>query len=130
MTSFRISRRKLADFYADQLLSGKKDVANQLAAYLIETNRLREVELITRDIEAALATRGVVVADVATAHELTPATRDAIEAYLKHATKASSVQMKVSVEPELLGGLRLKVPGSEMDATLQRKIMKLRAAKV
>jgi F-type H+-transporting ATPase subunit delta len=101
-----------------------------LAAHLIETGRLREVELITRDIEAALARKGVVVAEIASAHELTAATRTAITSYLKHATDAKSVQLNESVQPELLGGVRIAVPGAEMDASLRRKIMKLRAAKV
>jgi len=130
MALFRISRRKLADYYASELLAGHDDVAMQLAAYLMETNRLREVELITRDIEAALARRGVVVAEVATAHSLNDATRSAVASYLKDATKATKVELKELIDPTLLGGVRLKVPGSEMDATLKRKIMKLRAAKV
>jgi len=130
MALFRISRRKLADYYAGEILAGHEDVVPQLAAYLMETNRLREVELITRDIEAALARRGVVVAEVASAHALTEATKDAVVAYLKKVTSAAQVEVKELVEPDLLGGVRLKVPGAEMDATLKRKIMKLRAAKV
>ena len=126
----KLSRRKISEYYADQLLAGDKNVAKQLAAYLIETRRLREVELITRDIEDALARKGVVVAEVESAHNLTDATRSALTSYLKQATQASRVQLKESVQPELLGGVRLTVPGAEMDASIKRKIMKLRAAKV
>ncbi len=126
----RLSRRKLADYYADELLAGNKHIAEQLAAHLIETGRLRELELVTRDIEAALARRGVVLAEVSSAHELTEASRTAVTTYLRQATGASSVQLKESVESRLLGGMRITVPGGEMDASLQRKIMKLRAAKV
>lgn len=128
--ALRLSRRKIADHYATELLVGNKNIASQLAAHLIETNRLREVELIVRDIEDALARRGIVVAEVTSAHELTDATRKAITTYLKKETSASSVHLNETVQPELLGGVRLNVPGAEMDGTLQRKIMKLRAAKV
>ena len=128
--ALRLSRRKIADHYATELLAGNKDIASQLAAHLIETNRLRELELIVRDIEDALARRGIVVADVVSARELTDTTRKAITGYLKQQTSASSVQLNESVQPDLLGGVRMSVPGAEMDGTLQRKIMKLRAAKV
>ncbi len=128
--ALRLSRRKLAEHYANELLAGNKNVTSQLAAHLIETGRVRELELITRDIEDALARNGLVVASITSAHELTSETRRELMAYVKQATHASSVQLNESVQPELLGGVRISVPGAEMDASLQRKIMKLRAAKV
>jgi len=55
MAGTRLSRRKIAALYADELLAGHKDVVKKLAAYLIESRRERELDLIVRDIEAALA---------------------------------------------------------------------------
>ena len=128
--ALRLSRRKISEYYASELIAGNRHVAAQLAAYLIETKRLREAELIVRDVEAALARKGVVIADIASAHTLSDTTKKAITSFLKDATKAKSVQLKQSVEPDLLGGVHIRVPGAEMDTTLKRKIMKLRAAKV
>ena len=128
--ALRLSRRKIAEHVASELLAGNSAVTSQLAAYLIETRRQREVELITRDIEDALARKGVVIADIASAHELTDTSRSAITSFLKEKVDAKKVHLRETVEPSLLGGVRINVSGSEMDGTLRRKITKLKAAKV
>jgi hypothetical protein len=73
----KLSRRKVAALLADELLAGKK-VTKKLAAYLIDTKRTREATLFVRDIESALAQRGVLLADVASSFELTSDTEKAV----------------------------------------------------
>lgn len=128
--AIRLSRRKLAAYYADQLMLGKKKVANELAAYLVETRRTDEYELIVRDIEYALATRGVLVADISASRDLSPASKEAITSYLTTISSAKDIQLRSTVDESLLGGVRITSPLGELDATLKRKIMKLRASKV
>lgn len=126
----RLSRRKLAAHVADQLVAGKKNVVEELAAYLVETHRSNEYELIVRDIEYALSDRGVLVADVAAAHELSSDSKDAIISYLQAVTKAKDIQLRPTVDESLLGGVRITSSIGELDGTLKRKIMTLRASKV
>lgn len=128
--AMRLSRRKIAAYYADELLAGRSDVAKRLAAFLIDARRMRELPLIIRDIEAALAVRGVVVADVATAHELSAYAQKELESYIRSQTKAKSVQMRSHLDPALLGGVRLNLPGSELDATIRHKLTTLKAHKL
>ena len=52
--AIRLSRRKIASFYADEILAGRADVTKRLAAFLLDTRRTRELPLIVRDIEDAL----------------------------------------------------------------------------
>jgi F-type H+-transporting ATPase subunit delta len=125
-----LSRRKLATYIADQLLAGKKDAIKQLAAYLVDAGRMKEAELIVRDIESALMARGVVVADVASAHSLSAKTTKALESFVKQSTGAKTVELRSIVDEQLLGGVKVAVPGAEMDATLRRKLMTLKASKV
>jgi len=127
--SIRISRRKIAAYYADELLAGR-DITRQLAAYLAESRRIREADLIIRDIETALADRGVLVADVASSRELSSASKSAIESYLKQATNATKVQLRESVDRTLLGGVRIATAGRELDATVRHRINQLKASKV
>ena len=47
----RISRRSLTEYVADRLIAGDVVVIEQLAAYLIETRRTKEVDQNLRDIE-------------------------------------------------------------------------------
>ena len=123
----KISRRKLAQYAADAYASGVLEQALQaIAAYLIDSRRLREVELVVRAIEDELAARGTVVAHVATARPLTSELENAIKAII--GTKEISITE--TVNPELIGGVRIETPGKLLDATIKRKLLALRQAKV
>ena len=77
----KLSRRKLATNAAAKLSSGesKKTVLQELAAYLIDTNRKKEATLIVRDIEAMLVDAGIVVGTVVSARPLNDDAAKAIE---------------------------------------------------
>lgn len=127
--AIRLSRRKVASYYADELLAGR-DITKQLAAYLVESRRTREYELFVRDIEAALAVRGVLVADISSATQLSATSKKAIESYLTGKTHAKTVMLRETVDSNLLGGVKVAVPGSELDATLRHKLNQLKASKI
>jgi F-type H+-transporting ATPase subunit delta len=127
----RLSRRKLAAYCADQLMAGKKElVLTELAAYLIEKKRTSELELLVRDVEDALLTRGIAVADVVTARELTAGTLKQVTDYVASRHPGVSVQLRTRVEPEVLGGVKVSFSGEELDATVRRKLTTLKASKV
>jgi F-type H+-transporting ATPase subunit delta len=126
----RPSRRKIAAYYAERLLAGKKSAPKELAAYLVDSGRVRELDLIVRDIEAALADRGVLVADVASSRKLGSDATKQVKAYLKLATKATTIELRETVDPDLLGGVRIGIPGKEMDATLRSRLNQLKASKI
>lgn len=130
MAGTRLSRRKIAALYAQELLAGHNDVAKKLAAYLIEARREREVDLIVRDIEAALAERGVLVADIASSRKLSSDASKEIQAFLKTTANAKTIHLRESVDPTLLGGVRVAIPGKELDSTLRNKLNQLKASKI
>jgi F0F1-type ATP synthase delta subunit len=121
----RLSRRKMATFVADKLTAGHSvsDALKEVAAYLLTSGRVREQELLVRDIEAEMATRGVVVADVASARPLGAS----IESEIKAMTGAKTVQLRQTVDETLLGGVRIDVPGKRFDGTIRHKLNALRA---
>jgi F0F1-type ATP synthase delta subunit len=121
----RLSRRKMAAYVADKLVAGHSvsDSLKEVAAYLMASRRTREQELLVRDIEAEMASRGVVVADVASAHPL----GKSIEAEIKTMTGAKTVQLRQSVDETLLGGVRIDIPGKRFDGTIRHKLNALRA---
>jgi F-type H+-transporting ATPase subunit delta len=125
----RLSRRKIASYYAEQLLEGK-DIRKELAAYLVESGRTREYELIARDIEAALAERGVLVADIASSTALSSETRSTIESYLRSTMSAKTIHLRETVDPTLIGGVKASVPGRELDATVKHALNQLKASKI
>ncbi|MGB4762583.1 MAG: F0F1 ATP synthase subunit delta [Candidatus Saccharimonas sp.] len=124
----KISRRKLAQHIADELERGTAHapILQELAAYLVDTKRIREVDLVIRAIEDELAGRGVVLARVTTATELSDQLRRDIEMMIG----ARQVTIDAIVDPAIVGGIRVETPGQLLDATIQRKLLALRQAKV
>jgi F0F1-type ATP synthase delta subunit len=128
--AIKLSRRKLAAHVTEQLLAGKASAVMQLAAYLVDTRRTRELPLVVRDIEAAMAERGVVVADVATASTLSENAAQAIRDYIAGQYDGAQVQLRLSEDASLLGGAKIHLPGAELDTTIRRKLTTLRASKI
>lgn len=124
-----ISRRKVAEYTAERLLAGDKDILTQLAAYLVDTRKVRTLELVVRDIEAALAERGVLVADVRSAHDLTASIKRELTAFLADTTGAKTVQLRESIDPTLIGGVQVETPSATLDTTIKHKLQQLKAAK-
>lgn len=128
--ALRLSRRKLAAFVAAELLADNQKALRILAAYLVESGRTREAELVVRDIEDALASRGVVVAEATAARSLSAETAKAIKAFLSGRYNASEVLLETHVDPTVIGGVRIATPDAEFDSTIRHKLTLLRAKRV
>lgn len=131
----RLSRRSIAEYIASGLIEGKpskKALLTELAAFLIDTKRTSELDLVVRDIEYFLSEKGYVQTTVLSAYELTAETKKALEAFVKKETKATQVSLASMVEPAVLGGVKISIPGREMDQTIARQltVLKTRFKKV
>lgn len=124
----KLSRRSLAKYAAEYLIAGKsqKDISQQLAAYLISTRRTSELDVIIRDIQFYLAENGHIAGAVTSAHTLTAETVKAIESFAKQKTGAKSVSLDRNVDEALIGGIKLEVPGYELDTTIARQLTLLK----
>lgn len=126
----KLSRRKIAHYIAERVMAGDTSVYANLAAYLIETRRVRELPLIERDIEDALLANGVALATVTSAAPLSTQLRSAIKRYIRAQTGATSVVMREMVDEAVIGGLRLELPGHELDSTIAQRLRQLMKQKV
>ena len=122
----RLSRRAVTTYVAEQLAAGNAQSIAQLAAHLVLTGHVRESNLYIRDIEANLADAGHVVAEVTSAFDLSAETKQHIEQFIKNKTAASQVTLRESIDPAVLGGVRVRTPGRELDATVRRHLVALR----
>lgn len=123
-----LSRRKLAMRAVSRLKAGddKRAVLRELAAYLIDSSRTREAGLVVRDIESRLAFEGTVVGTVVSARALTAQALKDVEALIKHHYGgASQVVLRERVDESLIGGIRLELPGQQLDASVKAKLEKL-----
>lgn len=122
----KISRSKLARFIADELQAGRGQAALQeVAAYLIETGRTREVDMVVRAVYDELETRGVVVATVTSREALDTSLTDAI----KRLVGASELHLATRLDPSVIAGVRVETPSRLMDATVAHRLTKLREVK-
>lgn len=125
----KLSRRKIAAVWADELLAGR-DITTQVAAYLVETRRTSEADLIVRDTESALAARGVVVADITSTSELSADSRAAIEKFLKSTKAATQVALRSTTDASFIGGVRIDTADERLDATLRARLNQLKTSKI
>lgn len=125
----KLSRRKIAEAWADELLKGH-DMTKKVAAYLVAERRVDEADLIVRDTESALAARGVVVADVTSASSLSAESRNAIEKFLVSTMDARKVAFRETTDPTVIGGVRVETAGQQLDATFKTRLNQLKASKI
>lgn len=125
-----LSRRQLARTLAAKLSAGaeQKELMKQLAAYLIDHRQTKNATLYIADIEAELAANGSVVADVTTARALDNAGRMRVEAYVQKSTSASAVTLREHVDPNIIGGIIIRVSGHELDASVSSQLRQLKVA--
>ena len=124
----RLSRRAMAEYIATGLIDGKskKTLYAQLAAYLVDTKRTKELSLIVRDIEYYLSQQGVVQTTITSAFDLTAETKKALEVFVKSKTSATHVALTNIVEPSVLGGVKISIPGRELDQTVAHQLTVLK----
>lgn len=123
-----ISRRKLADQAARRIAGGevKAKVLREVAAYLIDTGRQREAELLARDVETALLAHGVAVGTVVSARRLSEDALTTIEGFVEHHYKeVKKVVLREQLDESVIGGVKLILPDKQFDATIQTKLDKL-----
>lgn len=123
----RLSRRKLAAYAADSLSRGDDASAllRELAAYLVSTKTTREADLLVAAIEDELQTRGVIIADVTTARPLSAELKKLIKA----AVGGKELHIRERVDSAVIGGVRIELPDSQLDGTIQHKLIALKGAK-
>lgn len=127
-----ISRRKVAEYVADQLHAGAatKPLARQLAAYV--TAQKQNVDLLMSDIESALSARfGVSTVRIATAHGVTAELRQALTDFVRHTEKAKDIVIAEEMtDSELIGGATVSTPNGFFDGSVRYQLQQLKNLKM
>jgi F0F1-type ATP synthase delta subunit len=127
-----LTRRAVARYVAEQLVRGddNPEVMQQLAAYLIANRKTKQVSRYIADIEKELAVHGVVVADVTTARplgDMDDLLRTAIESLVSTQTGGRHVALREHVDTDIIGGLIVRLAGTEYDRSIKSAIRALRS---
>lgn len=124
-----LSRRQLAGYAADQLLGKAQPskLARELAAILIVSRRQNQAELLAEDIGWELERRGQAAnAQVISARTISDRLRKDIEAHIKKAAAVKQVIINETVDPSVLGGIRIDTAAHSWDKTLGRKLTEIK----
>ena len=126
----KLSRRKLSMNAAARLAGGesKKTVLRDIAAYLIDSGRKSEASLIVRDVEAMLADNGMAIGTVTSARPLSSTALQSVESLIKqNDSRIKQVVLREQVDESLIGGMKLELPGAQLDASVKAKLDKITA---
>jgi F-type H+-transporting ATPase subunit delta len=107
---------------------GTSDLTKKFVGYVAANRRLFAMEaMITAYLEALAESRGEVTAEVVSAKSMTKTRLSAIEKAIKAAV-GGKVSINHSVNPDLVGGLTVKVGSRMIDASVSTQLSKLKLA--
>ena len=124
----KLSRRLLSEHAASKIAQGESmtSVMNELAAYLVETRRSSEADLLARDIETALIRKGIIVATAVSARKLSEQAKKSIESYIRDQYKeVRQITLREKIDESLLAGVRLELPDKQLDRSAKAKLEQL-----
>jgi F-type H+-transporting ATPase subunit delta len=99
----------------------------RLVALLVERGRVRLLPRVSDEFTRLLnAERGIVTATVTSAVPLTPDEEAAVRARAE-ALAGGDVELRTAVDPELLGGITLRIGDRLLDASIRGRLERLRA---
>ncbi len=123
-TNAVIARAILSD-----LKSGKeiKDVTNSLAAYLVEERRIGDLKAIIRDVEKKLyESEGILYVHVTAARAIEPVLEQQITDIFKAQSSAKKIVLELTINPNVIGGVRCETADSSLDLTVRRQLQRLK----
>lgn len=116
-------RTRVASFVADSSLKGGKNLSRELAAYLLEEGRVDELDSILRDVQADWAKAGYIEVIASSAHPLSAQVKKDIQTRIKKIyPQAKQIIVSEVNDPAVLGGVRLSLPGQQLDLSLEAKL--------
>ncbi|MDL2362814.1 MAG: F0F1 ATP synthase subunit delta [Patescibacteria group bacterium] len=125
----RTPRTRIAHAIADQTLKSgsSKKFVSQIAAYLLSERRVGELNSLLRDVQAEWADQGYVEVMAYSAHPLSASTRKDIEQQVRSVyQKAKTIVVTEVHDPEIIGGVRIDMPGQQLDLSVEAKMNKFK----
>jgi F0F1-type ATP synthase delta subunit len=121
----KVSRLKIAEVISHKTLKSydPKELAQEVAAYLLETGRVDELDSLIRDIVAYRGEKGLLEVSVESAHELDDSLRSEVNKLVKTLSpKVTKITLDETVTPSLIGGLKLNLANRQLDLSLRAKL--------
>jgi F0F1-type ATP synthase delta subunit len=101
----------------------KDDLSYSVAAYLLNENRVGELDSLMRDVIALRAERGIVEITAVSAHSLSTDIKMEIEQLIR--TQFKEVKLIIineRIDPDIVGGVRLELVDRQLDLSIRTKL--------
>jgi F0F1-type ATP synthase delta subunit len=118
-------RHHLAEVIGEKTLSIKDfdELRNEVAAYLLVENSVNDLDSLMRDVMKYRATKGFVEAVAISANKLSETDMDDIKKILhSEYPEAKTVIVKSKIDPSIIGGVQLNMPGEQLDLSIRHKL--------
>lgn len=110
---------------------GKKmdQLVRSLAAFLTTEHRQADAQAIVRELERLLLnTEGKLYIHASSAYALGEVQKAEISRIFNQQTTAKEVIIQETIDPDVIGGVRLQTADHQLDLTLQRQLQQLKHA--
>jgi len=116
----KITVKQLAGYAADQLESGvdMSQVASQLAGFLLQARRSKDVSALIRAIDKELTSRGNPQMTITSAHEVT----DSVKKQLSEMLQVKNPTFTEVIDQDVIGGVKAKAGELEVDLTVRGRL--------
>lgn len=117
--------RTIADRTRSQGVS--EDYAREIAAYLLETGRTRELDSLLRDVAADWADLGYVEVIARSAHPLSAEVKSGIKTQVERLyPDAEKIVVTEVGDPSVIGGVQITVANQQLDLSVEAKLNKFK----
>ena len=127
-----VSRSELADVIASLSLrrgANDKQLANGVAAYLLNEGRVNELESLLRDVQKTWAKKGYVDVLAKVARPLGKETYSQLGLPFKSVyPQAKTLSVTAVIDPEVIGGASLELGEQRMDISFARRLSRFKKA--
>lgn len=103
--------------------SDEKNLAQEIAAYLLAENRTGELDSLARDLIISRTKSGIVEVTAISAHPLTSTVTADIEQRVRDIyPETKKVIIDQRLDDSLVGGVRLEFPEQQLDLSIRNKL--------
>jgi F0F1-type ATP synthase delta subunit len=121
----KVPRTELAKVIAERTLHVRDQnlLTREIAAYLLSENRVNELGSLMRDVLAYRESKGVIEANVLSAHELSESVKKDVAHLLRdHYPEAKKVTIHEQLDPAVIGGLKVQLAHEQLDLSIRAKL--------
>ncbi len=108
--------------------SSLHELSHSLAAYLLKTNQIRQLDGLMRELKQSQRLSGVVEVAVMSAEPLDTKTTDSIRAFVQKRYPHERIELHYTINPELIGGVKLVFDDHVFDYSVTSRLRMLKHA--